>query len=213
MTNNFISFEGIEGSGKTTQTEIFNQNYKNIKTTREIGGTRVGEEIRKIILNNKISEECRDTLIFTARLEHLRKKIKPNLEKNKTVICDRYIDSTFVYKETLTISIYQANDNFMRKHKILGKITPDLTILFDIDPEIALQRIKERKEKENIQYKNQLKEKNLQYYHKLRERYLICKELHPSRIKKIKIREETTKEEVHNKILKYMEQYSVNLKK
>ena len=152
-----ITFEGIEGSGKTYQCQKL---YKNIKKgnipvtlTREPGGTRSAEKIRKVILDDYFHPDSKekfdkytDTLLYlAARNEHIVNKIKPEIYKKKIIICDRFIDSTFAYQ------VYGkgVNKNLVDVvHKyILDDIKSDLTFILKVKISKALQRLKERKKK------------------------------------------------------------------
>ena len=153
----FVTFEGIEGSGKSYQSKKL---YKSIKKrripailTREPGGTRGAEKIRKIILedyfylHSKIRfNKYTDTLLYlAARSEHIKNKIKPALSKRKIIICDRFIDSTLAYQ------VYGKGVNKIlvdTVHKyILGSIKPDLTFILKVKISKALERLKKRKKK------------------------------------------------------------------
>ena len=143
----FITFEGGEGSGKSTQIKLLSklldeQNISHI-VTREPGGTEIGEQIRKILLQGNIEkfDAYSEFLCFAAsRREHLRKIILPALDKNKIVICDRFIDSSFIYQGMvggLNIDIISnIHDNFCFKKY------PDLTILLNVTPKVGLERKK-----------------------------------------------------------------------
>ena len=153
----FVTFEGIEGSGKSYQS---NKLYENVKKrripvilTREPGGTKSAEKIRKIILEDyfyqgsKVSfNKYTDTLLYlAARSEHIKNKIKPALSKRKIIICDRFIDSTLAYQ------VYGKGVNKIlvdTVHKyILGSIKPDLTFILKVKISKALERLKKRKKK------------------------------------------------------------------
>ena len=151
----FIVFEGIEGSGKSYQSKKLFNNLKkltkNILITREPGGTKSAEIIRKIILkdyfekNKKIKfDKFTDTLLYlAARNEHVKNKIIPAIRKKKIIICDRFIDSTLAYQ------VYgkKVPFNFINNiHKqILGKIKPDLTFVLKVKKNSFLKRLKKRK--------------------------------------------------------------------
>ena len=153
----FLTFEGIEGSGKTYQSKKLFKNIKKLRIpaiyTREPGGTKSAEEIRNLILKdyfyNKSGEKFdkyTDTLLYlAARNEHVINKIKPAIHKKKVIICDRFIDSTLAYQ------VYgkKINKNFVDIiHKyILGKIKPDLTFILKVNTTKALKRLKKRKNK------------------------------------------------------------------
>ena len=151
----FIVFEGIEGSGKSYQAKILFKKLKKLINkvilTREPGGTKSAEIIRKIILkdyfekNKKIKfDKYTDTLLYlAARNEHLKNKIIPALKNKKIIICDRFIDSTLAYQ------VYgkRVSLNFINNiHKqILGKIKPDITFVLKVKKQSFLSRLKKRR--------------------------------------------------------------------
>ena len=153
----FITFEGIEGSGKSYQSKKLFRKIKNMKLsaiyTREPGGTRTAEKIRKIILEDYFYSDFKekfnkytDTLLYlAARNEHIEKKIKPAISRKKIIICDRFIDSTLAYQvhgagvnKTLVDSVHKY---------ILGRIKPDLTFILKANLSKAMQRLAKRKRK------------------------------------------------------------------
>ena len=153
----FVTFEGIEGSGKSFQSKKL---YKSIKKeklpvilTREPGGSNTAEKIRKIILDDYFHPDSKeefdrytDTLLYlAARNEHIINKIKPAILKRKIIICDRFIDSTIAYQ------VYGkgVNKNLVDSvHKyVLGNIRPDLTFVLKVNISAALRRLKKRKQK------------------------------------------------------------------
>jgi len=151
----FVTFEGIEGSGKSFQIKKLFNNLKKrhlpVLLTREPGGTRGAERIRKLILedyfdlkSNEKFDKYTDTLLYlAARNEHILNKIKPALKKKKIVLCDRFIDSTFAYQ------VYGKNVNknlidTVHNH-ILGGIKPDLTFILKVNISKAFERLKKRK--------------------------------------------------------------------
>ncbi|MFL2888356.1 MAG: dTMP kinase [Pelagibacteraceae bacterium] len=153
----FVVFEGIEGSGKSYQS---NRLYKKLKQkkfpvilTREPGGTKTAEKIRSVILDDyfhkdsdKQFDKNTDTLLYlAARNEHLINRILPAIKKNKIVICDRFIDSTFAY-QIYGKSVSKDLVDGIHKH-ILGNIKPNLTILLTVKISKALSRLKKRKKK------------------------------------------------------------------
>lgn len=151
MPGKFITIEGLEGVGKSTQIESLQDFLQNkgvdYVLTREPGGTLYAEKIRNLLL--EINDETLDPvaellMIFAARAQHLEKLIKPTLESGTWVVCDRFTDATYAYqgggRELGTESIAQL-ENFVQ-----GNLRPDLTILLDLDPEIGLQRATERGE-------------------------------------------------------------------
>ena len=153
----FVTFEGIEGSGKSYQSKKL---YKSIKKrkipvilTREPGGTEGAEKIRKIILEDYFYPDSKlrfnkytDTLLYlAARNEHVKNKIKPAISKRKIIICDRFIDSTLAY-QVYGKGVNKALVDSVHKH-ILESIKPDLTFILKVNISKALERLKKRKKK------------------------------------------------------------------
>ena len=153
----FVTFEGIEGSGKSYQSRKL---YKNLKKknipvilTREPGGTRGAEKIREIILEDYFHSDSKekfdkytDTLLYlAARNEHIEKKLKPAIFKKKIIICDRFIDSTLAY-QVYGKGVNKSLVDSVHKY-ILGSIKPDLTFILKANISKAMQRLKKRKKK------------------------------------------------------------------
>ena len=145
----FISFEGIDGSGKSTQiqklAEFLESHDFDIVITREPGGSTGGEEIRNLLLQGKVDRWSPETeiLLFTAaRRDHLERIILPALEEGKIVICDRFTDSTRMYQGMRGVNLRNLVDTLNEK---VIKFDPDLTIVIDINPKISLKRAKSRK--------------------------------------------------------------------
>ncbi len=147
----FITFEGIEGSGKSTQVKLLHKYFldKNIPAilTREPGGTKLAEEIRSLLVNgdvDKMDGVCEVLLNFAARRNHIEKLIKPALAKGEIVICDRFFDSTIAYQsfgQNVDLGLIQKV-----QEAAIGRFKPDITFLIDIDVEVAFERIKNRAE-------------------------------------------------------------------
>ena len=146
MTGRFITFEGIDGSGKTTQIELLEKKLitENISylILREPGGTKLSEKIRDILLDSKnisLSSHSESLLFVAARAQLMKEKIQPALQEGRFVICDRFADSTVAYQgygRGLNIEHLEQLNNFGT-----DKISPDLTIILDIDPNQAIQRL------------------------------------------------------------------------
>lgn len=141
----FISIEGPDGSGKSTQIKLINDYFTgkgfDVVETREPGGTRISEKIRDIILDKENTEmfPVTEALLYAAsRAQHVHEVIEPCIRSGKVVICDRYVDSSIVYqgigRDLGVDAVYMINNIATQG------IMPDLTILFDIDPEVALSR-------------------------------------------------------------------------
>lgn len=144
----FISFEGIDGSGKSTQIQKLARFLEtlgfNVIITREPGGSVGGEEIRNLLLQGNVDRWSAETeiLLFTAaRRDHLERIILPAMEDDKIVICDRFTDSTRMYQGMRGPNLRNLVD--MLNEKIIN-CDPDLTIVIDIDPQISLKRAKSR---------------------------------------------------------------------
>ena len=143
----FITFEGIEGSGKSTQIErcktLFESKQVPFIYTKEPGGTKLGQFIRQHLLDPTTSFQHQYTevcLFIADRLEHVESIIKPALSAGKIVLCDRYKDSTLAYQWAGR----QLNEQVIRQLNALTELEPDLTLLFDCPVEIGLKRAKDR---------------------------------------------------------------------
>ena len=179
----FITLDGPEGSGKSSAIEIvykrlLEEGYEIIRT-REPGGTPIAEQIRNVILNkeNTNMDIRTEALLFAAsRRQHLIEKVWPSLKEGKLVFCDRYLDSSLSYQgharglgieEVLSVNLFATENTF-----------PDLTLLFDIEPEIGLARIA----KNNSREVNRLDVEKLEFHKRVREGYLILAKKYPERI-------------------------------
>ena len=184
LNKRFITFEGGEGSGKSTQIKILRKSLsKNQKVaiTREPGGTKEAELIRKLLVKGKSSKWSGATevlLNFTARKDHVDKIIVPNLKKGKWVLCDRFTDSTIVYQgygRDIDESLIKNLNKFL-----INNLNPKLTFLLDIDPKVGLRRSKKRINNE-LRYENM----PLSYHKKIRKAYLDIASKNKNRIKVI----------------------------
>ena len=140
MTARFITFEGIDGSGKSTQARRLADALPNAILTREPGGSTGAEEIRRLLVEGEPERWSAETelLLFTAaRRDHLEKTIRPALERGTTVISDRFADSTRVYQGATRGDLRSKVDAL---HSLMIEREPDLTILIDMDPKTALER-------------------------------------------------------------------------
>ena len=147
-TGLFISFEGIDGSGKSTQARLLAEHLRStgreVVLTREPGGSPGAEEIRALVLQGDPERWSAETelLLFTAaRRDHLERTIRPALARGATVICDRFADSTRMYQGLSRGDLRGAVDTL---HAQMIGVEPDLTLLIDMDPEAALSRAKAR---------------------------------------------------------------------
>ncbi len=200
----FITFEGIEGCGKSTQSKLlkkyFEEHNYEVLLTREPGGPKISEDIRKILLDSENMEMLPETellLYMASRVQHTGEWILPALKENKFVISDRYYDSTIAYQ-----GAGRKGDN--KFIKLLTKfatfnLVPDITFIIDLPPEIGLSRIpnekKDRLEKENIEFHQKVRNAFLEMSKKEKRFFVIdgkktIEEINTLIIKKI-ISEET----------------------
>lgn len=143
--HNFITIEGCEGVGKTYQTRLLKQYCQekglDIVFTREPGGSDIAEQIRKIILdarNSEMDDLCEAFLYAASRIQHLKDIVKPALQQGKTVICDRYVDSSYVYQG---IGRGLGLDKIVRLNDIaVGEYMPEFTVFLDLPPANAFKR-------------------------------------------------------------------------
>ena len=186
MKGKFISFEGPDGSGKTSVIKVVEKYFINkgyeVIVTREPGGIKISEKIRDIIhdVEHKEMDPRTEALLYAAsRSQHLNQKIIPAVEAGKIVLCDRYVDSSLAYQgygrelgfdKVLAINMFAIDGVF-----------PDLTIFVDVRPEIGLKRVFSTEERE----KNRLDLEPLKFHKKIYEGYLEIIEKYPNRIKRI----------------------------
>jgi dTMP kinase len=164
----FITLEGIEGAGKSTAAQFLidflKKNEIDCLLTREPGGTPLGETLREQLLNYPMHNDAELLLMFAARAEHWYHKIKPALQQNQWVICDRYIDSSYAYQGAgrgIEIEKISALETTFFK-----EAQPNLTFLFDLSPEIGLQRAEKRGKL------NRFEQETLAFHQCIRESYL-----------------------------------------
>ena len=178
----FITLEGPEGSGKTTAVnkacdKLIEMGYEIVRT-REPGGTPISEQIREVILNkeNTSMDPRTEALLYAAsRRQHLVEKVWPAVKEGKIVICDRYLDSSLAYQggarglgidNILNINLFATEGTY-----------PDLTLLFDIEPEIGLARIEANSNREV----NRLDLEKIEFHHKVRNTFLELAKRYPER--------------------------------
>ncbi|HEV8335476.1 MAG TPA: dTMP kinase [Candidatus Polarisedimenticolia bacterium] len=183
----FITFEGIEGSGKTTQIQLLSERLDQRQIehvlTREPGGTEIGNQIRSILLNpvNRDLTALSELLLYqAARAQHLARIIFPALAEGKLVLCDRYKDATRAYqgrgRELPSELLEQLNGL-----DILA-LEPDLTLLFDLDPAVAVARARIR-EQDRLPEEARFEQEGLEFHKRVREGYLDLASTYPQRIR------------------------------
>ena len=180
--NRFITFEGGEGCGKSTVLKAIKERLESegvsVVLTREPGGTPIAEQIRNVILDkgNTAMDGRTEALLYAAsRRQHLVEKIWPALQEGKTVLCDRYLDSSLAYQggarglgldEVLSINLFATEGTY-----------PDLTLLFDLEPEQGLARIAANQNREV----NRLDLEKLDFHHQVRNNFLALAKRYPDR--------------------------------
>jgi len=186
MKGLFVTFEGTEGSGKTSVIRRVQSYFENkgipVLVTREPGGSHIAEQIRSILLSkeNKEMDVKTEALLFAAsRRQHLTEIIRPALNEGKLVLCDRYEDSSLVYQgiargigydDVLSINRFAIDDSF-----------PDLTLFVDVRPEVGLERVFNTKDREV----NRLDLETMSFHRDIYDGYMSLIEAFPERMKKI----------------------------
>ncbi|WP_077623874.1 dTMP kinase [Sediminibacillus massiliensis] len=186
MQGYFITFEGGEGAGKSTvldavKTRLASEGY-DVIATREPGGIKIAEEIRKVILNpaNTSMDSRTEALLYAAaRRQHLAEKVMPSLQEGKIVLCDRFIDSSLAYQGHAR-GLGLEDVLKINEFAIQGSM-PDMTLLFDIKPQSGLNRIAANKAREQ----NRLDLEKLQFHQKVYEAYQLLLQRYPERITRI----------------------------
>ena len=196
----FITFEGADGCGKTTQINLLNdyltkKNYKTV-VTLEPGGSEIGKNLRQILLHHKgfVSDRAELFLYLADRAQHIDEIVLKNVEAGNIVLCDRCIDSTVAYQGYARGGDIKSI-NFLNEIATGGK-TPDITFVFDVETEIAQERLgstKDRLEKEGIEF-----------HKKVRFGYLELAKKYPDRIKVIDSNKPI--EEVFSEVKKYIDE-------
>ena len=187
MKGSFITFEGIEGSGKSTQIALL-ASYLTARgvrhvLTREPGGTLVGDQIRKILLDpaNRALDPAAELLLYAAsRAQHLREIIMPALAGGVTVLCDRFSDATLAYQgygRGLDIGMIRALDRI-----VTAGMRPDLTLLFDIEAASGIARARGRNNSRGLEAEARFENEELAFHERVRQGYLALVAQEPERI-------------------------------
>ena len=174
-TGYFISFEGIDGAGKSTHIDAFRklmqERYpdREVVMTREPGGTPLGEQLRKLLLDSPMNLETEALLMFAARREHIAQVIEPALSAGKIVISDRFTDASFAYQgggRGLSLSKLNELERWVQTLPNGVLLQPNLTILFDLPGEIAEAR------RSKVRTPDKFEQMNLEFFKKVRQEYL-----------------------------------------
>lgn len=195
----FIVFEGGEGSGKSTMIDMIYNWLKesgfNVIKTREPGGISIAEQIREVILNKeniKMDGKTEALLYAAARRQHLVERVIPALEEGKIILCDRFLDSSLAYQgyaRGLGMDEVYSINKFA-----IGNCMPNMSILFDVSPEVGLDRIKKNSDREI----NRLDLEKMDFHNKVREGYSLIYDKDSKN--RVKINAEGTIDEVFNEV-------------
>ena len=195
----FISFEGGEGVGKSTQIDLLKKDLLNKKfnvvSTREPGGTKEAEELRKFLVsgNKKAWDPCSETLIFNAiRREHINKIISPAIKNGTIVLCDRFVDSTIVYQGL--VGKVSEKDLLELHQKYCYNLYPDITFFLDLSPKKGLNRALKRQNT----IENRFENLGLNYHQKILNGFDTLQKRNPNRI--IRINADNDKVFISNEI-------------
>jgi dTMP kinase len=180
-TGKFITFEGVDGAGKSTHIAAFADalrgHGKNVITTREPGGTALGEKLRELLLHEPMHLETEALLMFAARREHLAQVIVPSLARGDWVISDRFTDATFAYQgggRGLSIDKLTQLEQWVH-----GDMQPDLTLLFDVPLEVARERLQKTRDLDKFEQEQE------DFFVRVRQVYLQRAAQFPKRIRVI----------------------------
>lgn len=195
MQGLFITFEGPDGCGKTTQmkllAEYFEKKGKEVVLTREPGGKGLGEKVREILLNydGEVSDRCESFLFLADRAQNIDIIVNPAVKEGKIVLCDRHIDSTVTYQgygRGLNIDRINMLNNLATNGK-----KPDLTLVFDVDVETSMKRVGKEKDR--------MESAGIDFHNRVRKGYLELAKQEPKRIKVL----DATKsiEEIHKDVI------------
>lgn len=199
----FITFEGCDGCGKSTQLRLLSEylTKKGIAHvfTREPGGGKISEAIREILLNGKnaeMTDECEALLYAASRVQHLRDKVEPALAAGQLVVCDRYVDSSFAYQAFAR----GLGFDFIEKINAyaLEKYLPDCTVFFDLTPEAAFAR------KHGADKNDRLEQAGMAFHKKVYEGYKTLAEKYPDRI--VCIPANQTPEKIATQVIEVLKQ-------
>lgn len=183
----FISFEGIDGSGKTTQIKLLESYLKAqnlpVIVAREPGGTEVGESIRQILLHSKTSQLTPMSellLYYASRQQNLHQKLLPARKAGSWVLCDRYADASMAYQgygRGIDLAFIESLNR-----AVIGNHWPDLTVLIDIDAALSLSRARERNRNDPVD-EGRFEKESLDFFARVRHGYLEIARKHPGRVR------------------------------
>lgn len=182
MRGKFITFEGIDGAGKSSHVQwladwLREQGFS-VRLTREPGGTLLGEKLRALLLSEAMHLETETLLMFAARREHLAQVIEPALERGEWVVCDRFTDATYAYQgggRGLDLEKLRSLESWTHDH-----LQPDLTLLFDLPFQVARERIAN-----SARELDRFEQERADFHERVRQAYLDRAAANPTRIRTI----------------------------
>jgi dTMP kinase len=188
MRGTFLTFEGIEGSGKSTQIALaadhLSKHGRSATLTREPGGTPIGDQVRKILLdpaNTALAPKAELLLYAAGRAQHLAELIVPGLKAGKVVLCDRFSDATLAYQgygRGLDLELIRDLDRL-----VTADLRPDLTILLDIDAAAGLSRARGRNSRGGLEAEARFENEHLSFHERVRQGYLDLARQEPGRFR------------------------------
>ncbi len=211
MPGKFITLEGIEGSGKSVQLHLLEEELKKRKVrfliTQQPGGTPFGKEVRQILLQREGAqrEPTAELLLYLAdRYQHLKEVIEPSLTQDLHVFCDRYHDATLAYQGHARGLGFPMVDQLA---KILALRIPDLTLVLDLEVEVGLKRARARNQKENSETWGRFEAEDLDFHRRVKEGYQLLVQREPDRV--LPVDASGTPEEVFKKLLRLLEERGI----
>jgi len=181
MTGRFITFEGIDGAGKSSHIEpladAMRSRGSRVVCTREPGGTPLAERLRDLVLHDAMDGETETLLVFAARHDHISRVIAPALARGEVVLCDRFTDATFAYQghgRGQSLAALAALESWVQ-----GPLQPQLTLWFDIDPRVAAQRRAEARAADRFEAED------LAFFERVRAGYVARMNATPQRVVRI----------------------------
>jgi dTMP kinase len=181
MTGRFITFEGIDGAGKSTHLDAVAQRLRaagaTVVATREPGGTPLAERLRDIVLHAEMDVVTESLLVFAARRDHIARVIAPALAAGRTVLCDRFTDATFAYQGGGHGAPTELLDQLEKS--VQGELHPDLTIWFDLPAELAARRRAQAREADRFE------QQDLEFFGRVRAGYAVRATAAPHRFARI----------------------------
>jgi dTMP kinase len=191
----FITFEGIDGAGKSSHVEwlaaFLRDQGKTVHVTREPGGTELGEKLRTLLLNDPMHLETETLLMFAARREHLARLIEPALARGEWVVCDRFSDATYAYQgggRGLDKAKFLVLEHWVHEH-----VQPDLTLLFDLPLDVARERIVLAS-----RVLDKFEQERADFHERVRQAYLERAHANPSRVRVVNANQ--TREEIRKSL-------------